>query len=535
MDCSQLVLSVIKDDMVKSSLNPIIYYSIKVLYHPEFSKRSRYFVQSLQKFYDSFGKELNMDEFAGSLSEKQKTDNNFIVSNLLQKSLSLQGKDNIQNSINVSSLSKGRESSINMLFKHDWDWYIDTLLSFEGTYILDREDDYSLLYLIRDYIFNTQDPLTSELMQGYNLFVSSVELMFCLRLVLHFPKVFFMRKEESKSAGYFAAIKDRVCKFCFQWCKVYPDKYNKNYFVQQLVKNLINVPEQEHKQFDLILLSLDEPILTNKYVGLVKLIREGPFSYDIDEITRQFCIIDHTNFSSIPQKDYIDYIVKKEIPESFNKIYKREKHFKCYILIFLMLIENLENQKEAVQNFIMLAYRCKMMNNFQTCYSIISTFAMVGISKKELLWRLIDKKAKEIYTALENEYLEVDLNEKTFFDQMKKGKNTYVPHIDLIKNQINSFIIQIKMSNEEQKVILCKEYREFFTKVVDCTRNKYSFFLINPLNDFLSGGFWEICKTKQWGIKAKYDFSLYADQDSDVEKLFDNLVKLYKKKDKAIA
>ena len=91
------------------------------------------------------------------------------------------------------------------------------------------------------------------------------------------------------------------------------------------------------------------------------------------------------------------------------------------------------------------------------------------------------------------------------------------------------------MSNEEQKVILCKEYREFFTKVIDCTRNKYSFFLINPLNDFLSGGFWEICKTKQWGIKAKYDFSLYADQDSDVEKLFDNLVKLYKKKDKAIA
>ena len=90
------------------------------------------------------------------------------------------------------------------------------------------------------------------------------------------------------------------------------------------------------------------------------------------------------------------------------------------------------------------------------------------------------------------------------------------------------------MSNEEQKVVLCREYRSFFTKVVDCGNNKYSFFLVNPLNDFLAGGFWEICKTKQWGIKAKFDFSLYADQDSDVEKLYDSLVKLYKKKEKAI-
>lgn len=536
MDCSQLVLSVIKDESVKPNLNPIIYYTIKVLYHPEFSKRSRYFVQALQNFYNSFGKELNIEELSSSLSENQKTDNNFIVNSLLSKSLEIQNKENNQKSDNISldQKEKGRESSINMLFKHDWDWYIETLLTFPDTYILDREDDYSLLYLIRDYIFNTQDPLTSELMQGYNLFVSSVELMFCLRMVLQFPKVFFMRKEAKLTDKYYGAIRERVCKFCYQWCKLYPDKYNKNYFVQQLVKNLINVQENEHKQFDLLLLSLDEPILTNKYVGLVKLIREGPFVYDIEEITRQMCIIDHTCFSSIPQKDYIDYIVKKEIPDSFNKIYRREKHFKCYILIFLMLIRNLENQKAAIQNFINLAYRCKQLNNFQTCYTIISTFNAVSITKKELLWRLIDKKTKEIYQALENEYLDVDLNEKTFFDQMKKGKCTYVPHIDLIKNQINNFIIQIKMSNEEQKVVLCREYRSFFTKVVDCGNNKYSFFLVNPLNDFLAGGFWEICKTKQWGIKAKFDFSLYADQDSDVEKLYDSLVKLYKKKEKAI-
>ena len=55
-------------------------------------------------------------------------------------------------------------------------------------------------------------------------------------------------------------------------------------------------------------------------------------------------------------------------------------------------------------------------------------------------------------------------------------------------NNINvkTFIIQIKMSGKKQKVQLCEEYRDFFAKIVDYNRNKYSFSLVNPLNDFLS-------------------------------------------------
>jgi hypothetical protein len=116
--------------------------------------------------------------------------------------------------------------------------------------------------MLKDYIFETQDPKISELMQGYNLFVSSVELMFCLRLILHFPKVHFMRKEEHLPNSYFNYIKDRVCKFCYVWCKEYPQKYQKNLFIQSLIKDLINITESEHKQIDLISLSLDEPLLT---------------------------------------------------------------------------------------------------------------------------------------------------------------------------------------------------------------------------------------------------------------------------------
>lgn len=535
MDCSQLVLSVIKDETIKANLNPIVYYSIKLIYDPEFSKRSRFFCRAIRKFFDNLSEKLKLNEVLSSVPQEQKLNNNYIVNLLLGQISS--NKENDQESDKEKGKENDKEKNselLSNLFKESWSSYIDTLLDYDTTYILDKEEDYSLLYMIKDYIFETQDPKTSELMQGYNLFVSSVELMFCLRLVLHFPKIGFMRKEEKLTEKYYNSVTDRVKKFCHIWRKVYPEKYEKNSFIQSLIQNFTDVEEFEHKHIDFIALSLDEPILTPKYVGLIKLIREGPFVYEIEEIARQMCIIDHTNFSTIPQKDYIDYIVKKEIPSSFNKIYKREKHFKCYILMFLLLIKNLENQKNAIQNFINLAHQCKQLNNYQTSYAIISTFSAVGISKKELLWRLVEKKYRDIYQLLEHEYLDVDLNEKTFFDQLKSGTDTFVPHIDLIKNQINNFIIQIKMSNEEQKVKLCKEYRDFYSKIVDYNRNKYSFFLVNPLNDFLNSGFWEICKTKQWGIKTKFDFSSYADQESDAERLFDLLIKQYKKKDRSI-
>ena len=87
------------------------------------------------------------------------------------------------------------------------------------------------------------------------------------------------------------------------------------------------------------------------------------------------------------------------------------------------------------------------------------------------------------------------------------------------------------MSGEKQKVILCREFRDFFAKIIDYNRNKYSFFLVNPLNDFLNNDFWEICKTKEWGIKTKFDLSQYADENSDAEKMFDGLVKQFKKID----
>ena len=521
MDCSQLVLSVIKDDSVKKNLNPIVYYCIKLIYDPEFSNRSRVFCRCIKNFFDKMSKYLNLEKICNDLPEKDLIDNNKVVNIILNQSKITENKNS-----KISEI-------LNNFSSHDWSWYIDTLLDCEKTYILESDEDYCLIYMLQKYVSETQDPFLSELMRGYNLFFSSVELMFCLRLILHFPKIYYMKKEQKMLHNkYYDSIRDRVSKFMVNWVKVYPKKYEKNLFIQTLINDVVKITkEEQHPSIDFISLSLDEPILPSKYVGIIKLIREGPFLFDINEIARQLCIIDQNNFSSILEKDYIDYIVKKEIPESFNKIYKRETHFKCYVLIYILLIKDLENQKRAVQNFIQLAETCKRLNNFQSEYTIISVLSAMCLPKKLMLWRMLDKKLKDTFQQMESDFKDVDLNEKTFFDKLNSQSETSVPHINLIKNQINNFIITIKMSGEKQKVSLCREYRDFFVKIIDLNRNKYSFFLVNPLNDFLSNGFWEICKTKEWGIKTNFDLSSYSDENSDAEKMFDALVKYYQKSD----
>ena len=523
MDCSQLVLSVIKDDSIKKNLNPIVYYCIKLIYDPEFSNRSRLFCRCIRNFFDKMSKLLNLEKIVSNLSEKDLIDNNLIINTILNQT----------NLISENNKNSKVSEILNNFSSHDWSWYIETLLDCEKTYILESDEDYCLIYMLQKYVSETQDPVLSELMRGYNLFFSSVELMFCLRLILHFPKIYYMKKEQNKlNNKYNDSIKDRVSKFMLAWVKVYPKKYEKNLFIQSLINDVVKITkEEQHPSIDFISLSLDEPILPAKYVGIIKLIREGPFLFDINEIARQLCIIDQKNFSSIPEKDYIDYIVKKEIPESFNKIYKRETHFKCYVLIYILLIKDLENQKRAIQNFIQLADICRNLNNFQSEYTIISVLSAMCLQKKLMLWKMLDKKYKDIFLKMESDFKDVDLNEKTFFDKLTTGSETSVPHINLIKNQINNFIITIKMSGEKQKVSLCREYRDFYVKIIDLNRNKYSFFLVNPLNDFLSNGFWEICKTKEWGIKTSFDLSSYADENSDAEKMFDALVKYYQKSD----
>ena len=240
MDCSQLVLSVIKDDSIKKNLNPIVYYCIKLIYDPEFSNRSRVFCRCIKNFFDKMSKYLNLEKICNNLTEKDLLDNDLIVNTILNQP-NLQENKNSKISEILSNFSS-----------HDWSWYIETLLDCEKTYILESDEDYCLIYMLKKYVSETQDPNLSELMRGYNLFFSSVELMFCLRLILHFPKIYYMKKEQKMIKDKFNdSIKDRVSKFMINWVKVYPKKYEKNLFIQALINDVVKITkEEQHPSID---------------------------------------------------------------------------------------------------------------------------------------------------------------------------------------------------------------------------------------------------------------------------------------------
>ena len=84
---------------------------------------------------------------------------------------------------------------------------------------------------------------------------------------------------------------------------------------------------------------------------------------------------------------------------------------------------NLENKKNIIQNFIALAEQLKKLNNQQTCQTIISTFSHLGITKKKLLWKLIEKKYRDTFTDLEKELSSVELNEVSILSKKEEGVN----------------------------------------------------------------------------------------------------------------
>jgi hypothetical protein len=273
-----------------------------------------------------------------------------------------------------------------------------------------------------------------------------------------------------------------------------------------------------------------EPLLNSKYISFTKLIKEGPFCFEIEEVARQICIIDHELIASLTPSDYNQFIAHREVPESFCKFLIREKQIKCYILLFILMHNNLENKKNMIQNFISLAHTCKLLNNHQTSHTIISAFNMVGLSRKKLLWKLIEKKYREIYSNLEKDFNDIELNENNAIDA-KTVTFPSVPHVNIIKNNINNFIIKIKTSSEDQKVKLCKEFKDFYLVMEELSKIKYSFFKLNPLYDFFKFGFLEIFKPKKWNLKLKIDFSQYTENLAQLDQLLEFLIVHFKKLD----
>ena len=539
MDATKVILTLIKDDQIKQGLNPLVYYALKLMYNSEFASRSKYFGLAIKRLFDELANNLNLQiaKLDSNLMAAENTmtfDMSIVddIGNVNQEDK--KDKDgniiNEEDPLNVTA-NKDIYNSVNKLMKKNWKWCFNKMVDYDDEYILDRDDNYILLRLIKEYIFSDTPPRESTLMLCYNIFSSSIELMFCFKLILSFPNYYFMKKESNLMDDYTKNIKKRIELFFDEWCATYWEKYKKNRLIKEIIGPKEQKPEIEinKKNIPINKITMSEPILNSKYISFTKLIKEGPFCFDVEEIARQMCLIDHELLSELKYKDYIQFLKKKEIPKIFERYLIREKQLQCYILIFMTMHNNLENKKNMIQNFIALAHTLKYMNNQQSCCTIISSFSIVGITKKKLLWKLIEKKYRDIYSILEKEINDVELNENPILKEKKE--DGCVPHIRYIIALINNLIIQMKGMEEEHKIFICNDFKDLISSMEENSRNKYLFFKMNPLYDFFKFGFLEIFKPKRWGLKSRFDFSAYTTKLNKLDQLLNYLVKNFQSAD----
>jgi hypothetical protein len=522
MEYSEIILSYLKDPSFKSSLNPINHYALRILYDKKMVRRSRYFSSAISKFLETLGNTLEISIFDQSIIEVKSEENKYSDDTLLYD-LNLKDREIIR--LNDTDNFKGDNLnfSVNKNYYnnfHNYEWSIDILFESDEDYILDKEDDYILLVMLKNYIFSDENPKTSPLLVTYNIYCSSIELIFCLKLIEKFPTTIFNPRENKKFKEYKDHIQNRINNFFNEWYNIYHKKYHKNPLIQAMIGKMTSSTNENSTMLDLITLSMLDPIL-NKNVSFTQLIKQGPFCYEIEELARQICIIDHEYFESIKIHDYNKFIVRRKIPESFKKLETRIKQFKCYILLYILMQNNLDNKKLAIQNFIELAFACKRMNNTQTSFTIISALNVVEICKKtNLLWRLIDRKYKEMFAYLDKEFFDIEMNEDLYLTSENESfLMPFIPHVNQIKNCVNNFIIQLKGGDIQTNLQICKQYKEFNITIGELRKNKYSFFKLNPLYDFLKFGFLEFFKPKKWNIKLKIDISEFGDEELQGDRL----------------
>jgi len=534
MEYSEIILSYLKDSKIKASLNPLNYYALRILYDKKMLRRSRYFSRAISKFLETLGNTLEISVFDQSIIEVKSEENKFNDDTLLAD-FNLKDREIIKFNDIRNLKGDNLNLSINKNYYnnlHNHEWNIDILFESEDDYILDKEDDYILLVMLKNYIFSDENPKTSPLLVTYNIFCSSIELIFCLKLVEQFPITIFNPRESKKFEEYKEHVKNRINYFFNEWYHIYHKKYHKNVLIQAMIGKISSSINENSTMLDLISLSMVDPIL-NKNVSFTQLIKHGPFCYEIEELARQICIIDHEYFESIQINDYNKFIVKRKIPDSFKKLETRIKQLKCYILLCILMQNNLDNKKLTIQNFIALAYDCKRMNNTQTSFTIISALNVVEICKKtNLLWRLTERKYKEMFAYLDKEFFDIEMSEDLFLtSQNESYVMPFIPHVNKIKNCVNNFIIKLKSGDINTNVEICKQYKEFNITIGELRKNKYSFFKLNPLYDFLKFGFLEFFKVKKWNIKSRIDISEFGEEELQgdrLDKMYNYLITKFK-------
>ncbi len=318
------------------------------------------------------------------------------------------------------TINKYNYNNLSKQMTRDRNFYLNFILHYYDEHILDREENYPILHLIKNYIFSDEDPNTSTLLITYNLFASSIELIFCLKQAEKLPNTICTPAEKKFILQQNKKIKSRIRNFLNAWLNI-PDNQKKvekkkNEILRILLKQELEelVPMNNliinENNFYLSNTIFDNPLIEN-YISITRIIKDQTlFYFNTIELARQICLIDHEIFCKIKYQEFSDFIVKGIISENFEIFRLRDLQLKCYILSLYYKQDYLDKKKEIIKNFIILAKILKGMKNFQTSFTIISVLIKLEIANKKDIWRSLEKYERDLFRSLKTEYNNMENN-----------------------------------------------------------------------------------------------------------------------------
>lgn len=551
-DLSQKIIPYLYDEEISSNLNPIIKYMLVSIYDEDFRKRSPMFSEALFKLFRTFNKFTEIPSFfnsemiiKGNINETTltitNTNTNALTSQLTLPSQSIlyEKSEKNEDEINIDD--------INNFLNNNWEWSADKILEYNNDYILDISHDNVLVDLIKEYIFTKEDPKSSKLLICYNIIASSVELSFCIQLVLKFPKLIMHERERHIYENSQKQIKTRLEKLIIEWKRMFSEgKLKRNSLLRKYFSSNFSIENEDNSigSIDLIEMTKEEPILKKNFISFSTLIQEGIFLFKVEEIAKQICLIDQNLLSEITIEDCVRHI-KQEEGSLFSNIILRERQFKAYVLFFIYLITCIQVRKTVIEKFIELAYCLKKMNNNQTYVTIIKTFMFINLKDKVSLWDQLDNEHKSLYLNMTNEVNSFEMNEGIFNTSLIKkiitstsskneaSVNVYIPNSYSLASYIEIIKRKANKDKYEEKYEACTEFKEFFLILKEIRKNKLPYYENNPLYDFLFFGFKEIFRTDIW----RPQFKKYAvlrpliEDGCKIDKILEHLDEKFKKID----
>jgi hypothetical protein len=363
-----------------------------------------------------------------------------------------------------------------------------------------------------------------------------VELAFCLRLILKFPVLSILPNEKQKYDKENIAITKRIEKFIFAWKKKFPQKCEKDMIVKHYLDidyTQLNMEEFNNTTYNIPfdnIMKREDPWLNNRLISTTQLIQNSLFIIKdaVDEIARQICMIDQDLLLELQISDYLreiknDYSEKESI---FAKIISREQIFKAYILfsIYILVLkkEDIKSIANLIDLYISLAFKLKNMNNFQSFVTIIKTFQRINLKQKSKIWSILKDINKTSYLTMLLEVDKIEMNTNFLFGTNPQSNYMYnqggriskssssnqnnkpnlivdvrtkIPNIITIKSTIDSIKRKLVSMNVNDSNWACEDFKNFHLKIEEMKNNRYTYYLNNPIHDFVLLGFKEIFRT----------------------------------------